>query len=102
MDQDESTSTDETDEAVDDRRSQTTQQVTWNVEVGTDPAGGFGWWVWTDDSLWLPTPVAGRAASEEDAYAVARDLAVKCTDASALQQRDLHHRILSVSTSGST
>ncbi len=66
---------------IGDRSEQPADQVSWNVRVNPDPAGGFGWEVWTDHSLWLPLPVTGRADSEQEANAVARKVATRCTDA---------------------
>lgn len=64
-----------------------TDNVNWRIRVGADPMGGFGWQLWTDHSLWLPLPVTGTADSEEAANAVAREVAIKCTDAASASIR---------------
>lgn len=68
----EPTSTDEAGEVAADRREPTASEISWNVDTSPDPAGGSEWRLWTDDRLWLPLPVTGRAASQEDAIAVAQ------------------------------
>ena len=36
-----------------------TYDVSWNVLVGPEPDGGFGWQIWTEHSLWIPHAASG-------------------------------------------
>jgi len=78
-----------------------TYDVSWNVLVGPEPDGGFGWQIWTEHSLWIPHAASGRASTEAEANAVARAMATRCTEAARMYMqgtgvRDVTFALLNV------